>query len=180
MDARVVQEESAPAARPLCHAITASASTAAVLTRQRPDVVSALHATKKDTAWVECDGKVGHELQNRESPASVTILPQILEAGVPILMFAGAEDLICNAEGIRRVCDGLKWDGLLGMGVSFFSYILRRAWLYRGESPQVAKRLFLVRGEKGGHAWEVEVGCRSHTVEMSKGAGADAVELNHR
>lgn len=85
---------------------------------QRPDVVTALHATKKDTAWVECDGKVGHELRNANSPAAVTLLPEILEAGVPIMMFAGAEDLICNAAGIKRICDDLKWDGLLGMGVS--------------------------------------------------------------
>jgi carboxypeptidase D len=79
-----------------------------------------LHATKKDTAWVECDGKVGHELRNDHSPASVTVLPQILEAGVPVMLFAGAEDLICNAWGIRKICDTLKWDGLLGMGVSLF------------------------------------------------------------
>lgn len=90
----------------------------AELIYQRPDVVNALHATKKDTAWVECDGKVGYELHNWQSPAAVTLLPAILEAGVPIMMFAGAEDLICNKNGIKALCDGLKWDGLLGMGVS--------------------------------------------------------------
>lgn len=53
-----------------------------------------------------------------KTPSSSDLLPGILEAGVPILMFAGAEDLICNYKGIERICDGLIWDGKKGMGVS--------------------------------------------------------------
>jgi carboxypeptidase D len=55
----------------------------------------------------------------------------ILEAGVPILMFAGAEDLICNYRGIERICEGLIWDGKKGMGVSLislFPFIHMREW----------------------------------------------------
>lgn len=49
---------------------------------------------------------------------SAAVLPGILEAGVPILMFAGAEDLICNYKGIERIVSGLEWNGEKGFGVS--------------------------------------------------------------
>lgn len=82
-------------------------------------MVSALHANQKESAWVECDGGVSSQLTMYNSPASSGLLPEILEAGVPILMFAGAEDLICNYKGIENICDGLIWDGKKGMGVSW-------------------------------------------------------------
>ncbi|OCF61700.1 pheromone-processing carboxypeptidase KEX1 [Kwoniella mangroviensis CBS 10435] len=83
---------------------------------RRDDVISALHAKEKETAWVECDNKVSAELHLRNSPASVALLPGILEKGVPILMFAGTEDLICNYKGIERIVDNLIWEGQQGMG----------------------------------------------------------------
>ncbi|WVR08292.1 hypothetical protein IAU60_005341 [Kwoniella sp. DSM 27419] len=78
---------------------------------RRDDVVAALHATAKETAWVECDGKVASELHLQNSPTAGAYLPGILEAGVPILMFAGAEDLICNYKGIERIVNNLSWNG---------------------------------------------------------------------
>ncbi|WVW86604.1 hypothetical protein I302_108655 [Kwoniella bestiolae CBS 10118] len=83
---------------------------------RRDDVISALHAKDKETAWVECDNKVSSELHLRNSPASVALLPGILEKGVPILMFAGTEDLICNYKGIERTVENLIWEGQQGMG----------------------------------------------------------------
>ncbi|ORY34995.1 Alpha/Beta hydrolase protein [Naematelia encephala] len=82
---------------------------------RREDVVSALHATSKETAWVECDNKVAAELQLRSSPAAVAFLPSILERGVQVLMFAGAEDLICNYKGLERMVNALEWEGEVGM-----------------------------------------------------------------
>ncbi len=54
----------------------------------------------------------------RSSPAAVAYIPSILEAGVPVLLFAGAEDLICNYKGIERIVQNLAWGGIQGMGVS--------------------------------------------------------------
>ncbi|WWC93111.1 uncharacterized protein L201_008077 [Kwoniella dendrophila CBS 6074] len=83
---------------------------------RRDDVITALHARDKETAWVECDNKVSAELHLRNSPAAGALLPGILEKGVPILMFAGTEDLICNYKGIERIVNSLNWDGQQGMG----------------------------------------------------------------
>ncbi|KAL7424907.1 Cell death protease [Cryptotrichosporon argae] len=83
---------------------------------RRKDVVSALHATMHETAWVECDGRVASELHLRTSPAAVHLIPGIVEAGVEVMMFAGAEDLICNYKGIERMLEHMEWAGEVGMG----------------------------------------------------------------
>ena len=77
-----------------------------------------LHATERSSAWIECDGKVSSELHNRQSFASVHYIPGILEKGVQVLMFAGAEDLICNYKGIERMIENLEWSGAVGLSVS--------------------------------------------------------------
>ena len=83
---------------------------------RRSDVVTALHANKKETAWVECDGRVGSELHMRNSPAAVALIPHILDSGIKVMMFAGEEDLICNYKGIERSIANLQWGGATGFG----------------------------------------------------------------
>lgn len=83
---------------------------------RRKDVVSSLHADMHVPAWTECSSRVSSQLRNHKSPASVRLLPGILEAGVRVLMFAGAEDLICNYVGIERMIDALEWNGQKGFG----------------------------------------------------------------
>jgi carboxypeptidase D len=82
--------------------------------------VLALHASEKETAWVECDNIVSSQLYLQSSPASVHLIPGILEKGVKVMMFAGDEDLICNYKGIERLIDELVWNGEQGMMVSLF------------------------------------------------------------
>lgn len=79
-------------------------------------MVHALHADVHVPAWVECDGRVGSSLSNRKSPAAVHLIPGIVEAGVKVLMFAGAEDLICNHVGIENMLDVMEWNGETGFG----------------------------------------------------------------
>lgn len=88
--------------------------------QQRDDVLRYLHATERSSAWIECDSKVSSELHNRQSFASVQYLPGILEHGVQVMMFAGAEDLICNYKGIERMIENLEWSGQVGFGVRQF------------------------------------------------------------
>jgi hypothetical protein len=58
------------------------------------------------------------------------------------MMFAGAEDLICNYKGIERMLGHMSWGGEVGMGVS-------RATIGRGKRgtrrrPQDGLRLALI------------------------------------
>ncbi|ORX38007.1 putative KEX1 protein precursor [Kockovaella imperatae] len=85
-----------------------------------PEVIRSLHAEKKDTAWTECSGRVGAELRLRTSTASVVYLPTILEAGVEVLIFAGADDLICNYKGQEEMIQNMRWKGVDGWGNSTF------------------------------------------------------------
>ncbi|KIR34460.1 pheromone-processing carboxypeptidase KEX1 [Cryptococcus deuterogattii MMRL2647] len=94
---------------------------------RQDEVISALHASSKETAWVECNNKVSYELNLKHSHMSAALLPSILEAGVPILMFAGAEDLICNYKGIERIVNGLEWDGEKG-----FANATSQEWYLNG------------------------------------------------
>lgn len=40
-----------------------------------------------------------------------SVLPEMLEAGVRVMIYAGDKDLICNVLGNRRWVDSLKWSG---------------------------------------------------------------------
>ncbi|GMK54848.1 hypothetical protein CspeluHIS016_0114340 [Cutaneotrichosporon spelunceum] len=82
---------------------------------RRPDVVEALHA-HQTAVWTECSSRVGSELRNHRSPAAVHLLPGLLEAGLQVLMFVGAEDLICNNVGIENMIDVMTWSGDTGFG----------------------------------------------------------------
>lgn len=86
---------------------------------RREDVRKALHvdAKHRPEAWRECDKRVSAALDahGRNSSASITLLPGILDRGVPVLLFAGESDLICNHIGLRRLVDSLTWRGRRGL-----------------------------------------------------------------
>ena len=82
---------------------------------QRKDVTAAFHASGKSTGWVECDSAVHTALTNQKSDSSVTMLPKILEK-IPIMLFAGDQDLICNYVGIEALISALTWNGGTGLG----------------------------------------------------------------
>ncbi|TKA56403.1 hypothetical protein B0A53_01973 [Rhodotorula sp. CCFEE 5036] len=79
----------------------------------RDDVKSAFHATRHAGAWTECNGQVGANFYTPHSLPSVTLLPDLLTK-IQVLMFAGAEDLICNHVGIERMIENLNWNGATG------------------------------------------------------------------
>lgn len=92
--------------------------------KQRPDVVAALHAHAKSEAWVECQSRVPGQLRQGKSPSSVTLLPRLLER-IPVLLFAGDQDLICNYLGQESLIQSLTWNGDTGLGVRMgFSFLL--------------------------------------------------------
>lgn len=81
---------------------------------KRDDVRRALHVDSihKPEAWVECNHRVGSGIDSDTTgKASVIHLPTILEAGVPVLLFAGDQDLICNHIGVERIPERLQWAG---------------------------------------------------------------------
>ncbi len=77
---------------------------------------AALNANAKPESWVECNGRIGAEMTNRGVSSSVTLLPGLLQK-IPIMLFAGDQDFICNYVGIENLISALSWNGQEGLGV---------------------------------------------------------------
>jgi len=82
----------------------------------RPDVVRAIHATD-GPSWTECRGIIHVAFTTLKSNSSVTVIPKVLER-VPIMLFAGDQDMICNHVGIEMMIQNMKWNGETGLGTT--------------------------------------------------------------
>lgn len=83
---------------------------------QRPDVIRAIHATDAASEWTECRGNIHRNFSTRHSNASFTLLPRVLEK-IPVMIFAGDQDLICNYVGLENMMQSMTWNGATGLGV---------------------------------------------------------------
>ncbi|UPL00807.1 hypothetical protein LCI18_011741 [Fusarium solani-melongenae] len=100
----------------------------------RKDVVDALHVSAmKSTGWTECNGAVGGAFTARKSKPAVELLPDILKE-VPVLLFSGAEDFICNHLGTEELINKLEWNGGKGFEVTPGNWAPRRDWTFEGET----------------------------------------------
>lgn len=95
---------------------TCSAQLTDIRDFQKSSVVYALHASHKDTAWTECSGPVGGAMVNKHSEASIKLLPGIADQ-IPVMLFAGDQDVICNYVGQEMLLEKMKWRGSVGMQV---------------------------------------------------------------
>ncbi|EKM79988.1 hypothetical protein AGABI1DRAFT_84490 [Agaricus bisporus var. burnettii JB137-S8] len=81
----------------------------------RSEVTRALHANSHPGSWTECRGDIHRAFREAKMKSSFTILPQVLER-IPILIFAGDQDLICNHVGLETMIRDLEWNGQKGLG----------------------------------------------------------------
>ncbi|KAF2794334.1 pheromone-processing carboxypeptidase KEX1 [Melanomma pulvis-pyrius CBS 109.77] len=99
----------------------------------RQDVISALHINPdKKTGWTECNGAVSGNFRARNSVPTIKFLPDLL-AEVPITLFSGDQDLICNHLGTESLIDNMSWNGAKGMEKSPGVWAPRRDWTFEGE-----------------------------------------------
>lgn len=100
---------------------------------RQDDVKKALHVNPdKKTGWVECNNFVGNAFKAQNSRPSVELLPDLLEQ-VPIVLFSGEQDLICNHIGTEELINNLEWNGGKGFEISPGVWAPRRAWTFEGE-----------------------------------------------
>lgn len=101
---------------------------------RQQDVVNALHINKdKRTGWTECSGAVSSNFRVQKSKPSYSFLPELLENGLPILLFSGAKDMICNHLGTEDLLSDMKWSGGTGFETSPGVYAPKRDWYFEGE-----------------------------------------------
>jgi len=100
---------------------------------RRKDVTDALHINAgKTSGWTECNGQVGHAFSARKAKPSIEILPALLEK-VPILLFSGDKDLICNYMGTEELINRMEWNGGKGFETSPGVWAPRRDWTFEDE-----------------------------------------------
>ncbi|QIW98203.1 hypothetical protein AMS68_003721 [Peltaster fructicola] len=121
---------------------------------RRQDVIQALHINHdKMTGWTECNNQVSAAFSPRNSKPSIQLLPSILEK-VPIVLFSGDKDLICNHLGTEELINNLEWNGGKGMEISPNTWAPRRDWSFEGEPAgiyQEARNLTYVRFYNSSH-----------------------------
>jgi carboxypeptidase D len=122
---------------------------------RQQDVLDALHINPdKRTGWVECSGAVSSSFRARNSKPSIQLLPGILEAGVPIVLFSGANDMICNHLGTEDMISNMRWLGGKGMELSAGVIAPQRDWEFEGEPAgiyQEARNLTYVKFYNSSH-----------------------------
>ncbi|KAM5441795.1 Cell death protease [Microsporum ferrugineum] len=100
---------------------------------RRPDVVKALNINEdKTTGWRECSPGVGRNLRATESVPSIQLLPGLLEGGIPVLLFSGDKDLICNHIGTEDLIQNMKWSRGTGFELSPGVRAPRHDWVFEG------------------------------------------------
>lgn len=74
----------------------------------RPDVQKALGVNK---AWEQCDMSVHEDMMSDWGHRFDTAIPEMLEAGARVMIYAGDKDVICNELGNRWWVDQMEWSG---------------------------------------------------------------------
>jgi carboxypeptidase D len=101
---------------------------------RREDVKAAIHINPdKRTGWTECSGAVSANFRARNSKPSIQLLPGLLEAGIPIVLFSGAKDLICNHFGTEQFISKMAWSGGTGFEIAPGVWAPKRDWTFEGQ-----------------------------------------------
>ena len=122
---------------------------------RQQDVLNALHVNPdKRTGWTECTGAVSSAFRARNSKPSIHLIPGILEAGVPIVLFSGGDDMICNHVGTEDLISNMNWLGAKGMELSPGVIAPQQNWEFEGEAAgiyQEARNLTYVKFYNSSH-----------------------------
>lgn len=100
---------------------------------RRKDVTDALHINAdKKSGWKECNNQVGAAFYAKTSRPARELLPGLLEK-MPITLFSGEKDLICNHIGTEDLINNLEWNGGRGMEINPGVWAPKRDWTFEGE-----------------------------------------------
>lgn len=146
---------------------------------RRDDVKAALHVNAdKKTGWVECNNQVSSAFTARNSKPSVHLLPGLL-AEMPIVLFSGDKDLICNHIGTENLINRLEFNGGKGMEISTGMTAPKRDWTFEGEPAgqyQTARNLTYLRFYNSSHMVPFDYPRRSRDM-LDRFMGVDIASI---
>ncbi|KAI5840832.1 pheromone-processing carboxypeptidase KEX1 [Morchella snyderi] len=101
---------------------------------RKPDVVKALNINPgKKSGWTECAGGVSSAFRARNSKPSIELMPNLL-ANMPVLLFSGDKDLICNHIGTEELIHAMEFNGGKGFELDApGTWAPREDWVFEGE-----------------------------------------------
>lgn len=147
---------------------------------RRQDVIDAIHINPdKRTGWTECTGAVSHAFRASHSKPAINIVPEILESGIPILLFSGAKDYICNHLGTEDMIANMKWSAGTGMELSPGVLAPKRDWEFEGEAAgiyQEARNLTYVLFYNSSHMVPFDLPRRSRDM-LDRFMGVDIASI---
>lgn len=135
----------------------------------RPEVITAFHASSHTTPWTECSNAVGRQFYMKQHNSSVTLMPSLLER-IPVLLFAGDQDYICNYVGQEDMIAALSWNSGTGFGDAE-----PLAWSVNGEAAgtwTAARNLTYVRVYNASHMVPYDLPHVAHDM-ISRFMGVD-------
>jgi carboxypeptidase D len=146
---------------------------------RKPEVTVALNISpQKNTGWQECTGAVGSAFNARHSRPTIDLLPDLIKE-IPILLFSGGEDLICNHIGTENFIANMEWNGGKGFEVTPGNWAPRRNWTFEGEAAgfwQEARNLTYVLFEESSHMVPVDFPRRSRDM-LDRFMGVDITSI---
>lgn len=117
-----------------------------------PEVQKALGVSK---AWEQCDMSVHEDMMSDWGHRFDTAIPEMLEAGKRVMVYAGDKDIICNELGNRWWVDQMDWSGSKSWAIA-----KDEPWEVDGEHAGTVKTV-------GGLSF-VSVADAGHMVPMDK------------
>ncbi|KAI9827027.1 MAG: Cell death protease [Phylliscum demangeonii] len=149
---------------------------------RRPAVLQALHVdADKKTGWTECSGGVGSAFRAAKSKPSITLLPNLLSQ-MPIVLFSGDQDLICNHVGTEEFIHTMRWNGGTGFELSPGTWAPRRAWTFEGEPAglyQHARNLTYILFYNASHMVPLDYPRRTRDM-LDRFLGVDIADIGGR
>ena len=147
---------------------------------RQADVTAAIHINPdKRTGWTECRGAVSQAFRASHSKPAIQFMTQILESGVPVLLFSGAKDYICNHIGTEDLISNLKWSGGTGFELSSGVLAPKKNWTFEGEDAgyyQEARNLTYVLFRDSSHMVPFDLPRRSRDM-LDRFLGVDIASI---
>ncbi|CAF4022817.1 unnamed protein product, partial [Adineta steineri] len=132
----------------------------------RPDVMSSIHINGKKSQWKDFTESVHNAFQAFNSKPSIDLLPNLLEQ-IPILLYNGEYDLVCNHWAAENMLDNMTWNGKSGFDLGNGKVAPIYAWIVDDESAgyiRYARNLTYILFYNAGHMVPYDQARRSQAM----------------
>ncbi|UJR11742.1 hypothetical protein I4U23_015923 [Adineta vaga] len=119
----------------------------------RPDVMSRIHINGKKSTWKDFDANVSIAFKALTSTPSIDLLPNLLRK-IPVVLYNGEYDLICNHLATENMLDNMTWNNRTGFDLGNGTMAPIYSWMVEGESAgfiRYARNLTYILFYNAGH-----------------------------